>query len=118
MRWPPGYRLTAYGLYYYAKDGDDEEIRLSGPFTVLGLARDPNGNGWAVAIEWVDRDATPHRGFIAFADLFGGGYDVFRPMVSGDLSVSPHSKRLKLLKEAFSGLGCSARIRLVRRSGW
>src|SRR3954470_15772180 len=118
MRWPPGYRLTAYGLYYYAKDDEGEEIRLSGPFTVLGLARDPNGNGWAVAIEWVDRDGSPHRGFIAFADLLGDGYDVFRPLVSGGLALSHDPKRLKLLKAAFSGLEWGSRLLMVQRSGW
>ena len=71
---------------------------------MLGLARDPNGNGWAVAIEWRDRDDSPHRGFVAFADLIGDGYDVFRPLVSGGLSLSHDAKRLKLLKAAFSGL--------------
>ena len=80
MRWPHGYRLTASGLFY-AKETTRTRSACRGPFTVLGLARDPNGNGWAVAIEWRDRDDSPHRGFVAFADLIGDGYDAFRPLV-------------------------------------
>src|SRR5918911_2740960 len=99
LRWPAGYRLTADGLFY-TKDSEDEDIRLSGPFSVLGLARDPSGNGWAVAIEWRDRDDSPRRGFVAFADLLGDGYDAFRPLVSGGLALSHDTK---LLKAAFSG---------------
>ena len=117
LNWPCGYRLTASGLFY-AREGDEDEVRLSGPLTVLGLARDPNGNGWAVAVEWRDRDGSPHRGFVAFADLIGDGYDAFRPLVSGGLTLTHDARRLKLLKAAFSGLECGARVRLVRRSGW
>lgn len=47
---PYGYRLDAEGLWWHEARKDDEgrDVRLSDPFEVLGLARDPDGTGWAV----------------------------------------------------------------------
>ncbi len=44
ITWPHGYRLNSKGLWF--DPGEDKPpTHLSGPFTVLGLARDPNGDG-------------------------------------------------------------------------
>ena len=63
IKWPHGYILDGKGLWF--DPGEDKpRIRLSGPFTVLGLARDPNGDGWSIALEWQDRDHIQHRHFL------------------------------------------------------
>lgn len=111
VTWPEGYRLRPNGLWH-------EEMRLTGPFTVLGEARDPHGNGWAIALEWQDRDGRLHRGFLAHKDLLGHTHDAFKPLVSAGLEITSDAKRLKLLKMAFSGMRTEARVCLVKRCGW
>ncbi|MFC4170488.1 DUF927 domain-containing protein [Microvirga sp. GCM10011540] len=117
IRWPNGYVLDTTGLWF--DPGDDKPpIRLSGPFTVLGLARDSNGDGWSIALQWSDRDHIQHRHFVPLADLIGDGTEVLKPLAAGGLELSPHSDRLKKFKAALAGLDCGSRVRLVRRSGW
>ncbi|WP_262299707.1 DUF927 domain-containing protein [Microvirga sesbaniae] len=117
IKWPQGYVLDHKGMWF--DPGEDKpRIRLSGPFTVLGLARDPNGEGWSIALEWYDRDRIRHRHFLPLADLIGDGTEVLKPLAAGGLELSPHSDRLKKLKAALVGVSCGSRVRLVRRSGW
>jgi putative DNA primase/helicase len=117
MTWPFGYRLDNKGLWY--DPGEDKTvIHLSGPFAVLGLARDPNGHGWAVALEWQDHDGVAHRAMIPYGDMLGDGMDVLRPLASGGLDLSHDPRRLKLFKAAIGGLRCQQRVRLVKRTGW
>jgi putative DNA primase/helicase len=117
VKWPLGYILDSKGFWF--DPGEDKPaIRLSGPFTVPGLARDPNGDGWSIALEWYDRDHIHHRHFLPLADLIGDGTEVLKPLAAGGLELSPHSDRLKRLKAALVGMNCSSRVRLVRRSGW
>ncbi|AWN49479.1 hypothetical protein DK419_26670 [Methylobacterium terrae] len=117
IRWPNGFRMRSSGLWFDPA-GDEEPMRLSGPFRVPGLARDPAGAGWAVTIEWQDRDERRHRGFISHADLIGDGTEWLRPLVDAGLPISIGRKPLGLLKRALYELDCQARVRLVRRSGW
>ncbi|ANY78464.1 hypothetical protein BB934_09665 [Microvirga ossetica] len=114
---PEGYILNSRGLFH-GGDGDKPPQRLSGPFTVLGLARDQSGDGWSIALEWKDRDGVVHRHYVALADLIGDGNEAIKPLVAGGLKLSPHADRLKKFKAALSQLDCRDRVRLVRRSGW
>ena len=116
--WPKGYTLNSKGLWFDPEKEGQVPLHLSGPFTVLGLARDQGGDGWSIALEWRDRDAVLHRHFVPLADLIGDGTDVVRPLVSGGLEMSPQADRLKRFKAALVGLDCRNRVRLVRRSGW
>jgi putative DNA primase/helicase len=115
--WPAGYTLNSKGLWF-AKDSESAPIQLSGPFTVIGLARDPNGRGWAIGLTWHDQDGSLHQAFVARGDLIGDGMDALRPLVSCGLSLSPNSARLKLFKAALADLACGSRVRLVKRAGW
>ena len=115
--WPEGYALNAKGLFHIS-DGDKPPTKLSGPFTVLGLARDQSGDGWSIALEWMDRDSVVHRHYVALSDLIGDGNEAVRPLVSGGLKLSPHADRLKRFKAALAQIDCRDRVRLVRRSGW
>ncbi|MGF3025083.1 DUF927 domain-containing protein [Methylobacterium aquaticum] len=117
IRWPNGFRMRSSGLWFDPA-GDGKPMRLSGPFRVPGLARDPAGAGWAVLIEWLDRDKRRHRGFISHADLIGEGTEWLRPLVDAGFHISFGRKPLGLFKRALYGLDCQARVRLVRRSGW
>jgi putative DNA primase/helicase len=117
VTWPHGYSLNSKGLWF--DPGEDKPpTHLSGPFTVLGLARDPNGDGWSIALEWYDRDRIRHHHFLPLADLIGDGTEVLKPLAAGGLELSPHPDRLRRFKAALVGLNCGSRVRLVRRSGW
>jgi hypothetical protein len=78
VTWPHGYSLNSKGLWF--DPGEDKPpTHLSGPFTVLGLTRDPNGDGWSIALEWYDRDRIRHHHFLPLADLIGDGTEVLKP---------------------------------------
>ncbi|HEY8381584.1 MAG TPA: DUF927 domain-containing protein [Microvirga sp.] len=115
--WPPGYYLDERGLWYRAGE-DAAPVQLSGPFTVLGLARDLSGDGWAIALEWRDPDGVVHQHYLPRADLIGDRNDGLKPLLSGGLELAPQSDRLKRFRQALLGLECGRRLRLVKRSGW
>src|SRR5262252_942988 len=53
VEWPSGYSRDEAGLWC----GDDEAPEwISGPFKVLGEARNSESTGWGVALGWLDRD--------------------------------------------------------------
>jgi len=117
ITWPKGYSSNRRGLWYTPEDGNSP-LFLSGPFTVPGFARDPNGDGWAIALEWFDRDHNQHRHLVLMADLIGDGTEVLKPLAAGGLELAPYSDRLKRLKAGLASMKCNDRLRLVRRSGW
>ncbi|WP_162560584.1 DUF927 domain-containing protein [Methylobacterium durans] len=115
--WPPGYSLRSDGLWY--EPGEDKNaLQLSGPFYVLGLARDPDGQGWSIALTWTDPDGRPHRAFVPRADLLGTGVDALRPLVASGLIIAQDPGRIRLFKQALAQLECRARVRLVKSAGW
>jgi putative DNA primase/helicase len=85
---------------------------------VRGLARDPKGHGWGFFLTWVDHDGKPHQGVLPQANLIGEGSDVFRPLLSAGLRISPKTANMKILKEFFFELTCDIRVRLVPQAGW
>jgi putative DNA primase/helicase len=114
--WPERYFLSGNGFWYVRDEG--LPVRLSGPFSVSGLARDPQGNGWAVALCWKDLDGVSHHAILSRADLIGDRVDVLRPLASGGLWLTASSSGLRRVKTALLGLQCSSRVRLVKRAGW
>src|SRR3954470_11526017 len=82
IKWPEGYILNHNGMWF--DPGEDKQpLRLSGPFRVLGHARDPNGDGWSIALEWQDRDRVQHHHFVPLAELIGDGTEVLKPLAAG-----------------------------------
>ena len=74
------YQMGTKGLF--KKDGDDEQrgtegkenaksLFISGPFEVLGRARNPSGEGWGRVLRWCDDDKRHHTAIISDADLHG-----------------------------------------------
>src|SRR5215213_6339457 len=94
VQWPKDHRLDDKGLWYVPGE-DKDPVQLSGPFTVLGLARGVAGDGWSIALEWKDGDGVQHRHFIPLADLIGDGFDVVRPLADGGLKLSPRADRVR-----------------------
>lgn len=115
IKLPDGFMLDGDGLWYQ-KGENGLPIHIASAFMVRGLARDPNGHGWGVVLTWKDRDGQHHLAVFPLADLMGEGADVFRPLLSGGLSIS--RKGMRLLKEFLLGLNCDMRVRLVKQTGW
>jgi putative DNA primase/helicase len=114
---PKGFDLNEEGLWYSRREGDAQD-KIAGPFTVLGLARDPKGHGWSVVLTWKDHDGKFHREVVPQAELIGEGAEHVRPLVWKGLWVSPKPAHKILLKEFFLGLKCDMLMRLVKQAGW
>jgi putative DNA primase/helicase len=110
VEWPHGYALNDDGLSY-----DDD--RISGPFRVLGKARNKRSTGWGIAIEWHDPDGVRHCEVVSHSDLIGG-HDVIKTLVDGGLRLATDLKSLNRFREALNGVRCQYRVRLVDRTGW
>src|SRR5262245_12523892 len=63
------YEMTDEGLY--TEDKNSEPLFVSGPFEVLGRARNPNGEGWGRLLSWSDDDGRVHIFCVPDADLHG-----------------------------------------------
>jgi hypothetical protein len=113
IEWPSDYRLDEEGLWF---DGGSPE-RISGPFKVLGEARNAESTGWGIALEWRDRDRVNHCAVVSRSDLIGGP-DVMRALVDGGLELSTKPSSLNRFREALNGVRCSGRVRLVEKTGW
>jgi uncharacterized protein (DUF927 family) len=48
-----------------------EQVKISGPFEILGRVRDPNGEGWARVLRWHDADGKYHTNHVSDAYLHG-----------------------------------------------
>jgi hypothetical protein len=103
---------------YFVDDADKPPVRLTGPFTLLGLGRNTKGQQWSLQLEWNDRDGHLHRGGIQQCELLSTGADAFKPLMSAGLEIKPGVRELRLLREALAGVDCPGRIRLVSRTGW
>ncbi|MFC4174168.1 DUF927 domain-containing protein [Microvirga sp. GCM10011540] len=114
---PDGFLLENSGLFY-SKSESSAPVKIAGPLVVSGLARDPKGHDWGILLTWKDRDGKPHLAVLPQADLIGEGADVFRPLASGGLWISPKAAHKSLLKEFLLGLTCDMRVRLVKQAGW
>src|SRR5215831_13543686 len=114
VAWPSGYSLDDDGLWF---DGGSEPEWISGPFKVLGEARNKESSGWGIALEWSDRDGVLHHEMVSRSDLIGGN-DVIKTLVDGGLMLSTKPANLMRFREAVNGVVCNERVRLVDKTGW
>ena len=77
------YSMRKAGLF--GEDGD----RISGPFEILGRARDPNGDDWARWIRFKDADGRHHQVAIRDADLHGDPRTLAATLARQGLWISP-----------------------------
>ncbi|HEY8383964.1 MAG TPA: DUF927 domain-containing protein [Microvirga sp.] len=114
---PPGFSHETDGLWY-TPPSNGKRTRISGPFRVVGLGRDPKNGSWSICLEWNDQDARQHVGFVQRADLIGESVDALRPLVARGLLIESSRESLRLFKQALYGVKCVKRLRLVFRAGW
>jgi putative DNA primase/helicase len=114
VEWPPGFELRDDGLYACIRDDFE---RISGPFRVIGKARNAQSRGWGIALEWEDPDGVPHCEVVPHADLIAGN-DVIRNLVDGGLDLSMSAKHISCFREALNRVLCNWRVLLVDKTGW
>jgi putative DNA primase/helicase len=105
------------GLFFQPSGNGNLEW-ICGPFTVMGQARDVSNGRWSIGLEWSDPDGISHSELIPKAELLGDGIDGLRPLADGGLALPTMSTKLKNLKIALASVKCSARVRMVSKTGW
>jgi putative DNA primase/helicase len=119
LEWPPGYRLDDQGLWHdEVRDHKVHPKWLCGPFEVQGLARDPDGNGWAVVIEFCDPDSLKKHETISLAQLTASPGEVRARLAGRGLRIATQKAKAESFVTALIGLKLDARITLCDTTGW
>lgn len=103
-------------------DGDAPPVRIwiAPPFTLPGLVRDVDSNGWRLLIAWKDLDGVAHEETVAFDLLSGEGTELARILAQGGMVLSPDPGPRKALLRYLCGAmpKLKFRVRLVEALGW
>jgi uncharacterized protein (DUF927 family) len=120
VEWPWGFRMEPDGLFFDqpTKDGATVPSRLSGPFEVVGEARDPTGGGWSVVLRFRDRDQREKTAIVARSRLASGAAEVRSELADAGLMVSPARGKADKFAIALSEVRSGRRIILVSATGW
>jgi putative DNA primase/helicase len=99
--------------------GDNPEIeivRVSAPFEIVGLGRDPHGRAWGRFLRWRDPDGRPHEKFVADEALQGDAAAICGPLAAEGLQIVRGLQRE--FANYLSGAQTTARVTTVQRTGW
>ncbi len=112
------FEMSGRGLRQMPKDGAEEArpIIVSGPFEVLGRARDPDGNGWGRYLRWLDPDGRIHHRHVSDAALHGDPAALCGSLAEAGLSIARSQHRA--LMDYLLGCKPSGRVTTVNRTGW
>ncbi|OYU68773.1 MAG: hypothetical protein CFE28_01430 [Alphaproteobacteria bacterium PA2] len=119
--WPWAFRMDGGGLWFDAPaqgGGKPVPSKIAGPFEVVGEARDPEGDGWAIVIKFRDRDGREKMLPIAKSRLASGGADVRAELAGAGLMVSPARGKSDKFCIALMEVEASCRLVLVSATGW
>ena len=123
-----GFEWQPRGLFYLKPDGKDSDQNEKPPvpvwiaplFTLPGLVRDENSQGWCLLIAWTDPDGNPHEAAIPFEMMSGEGADLARTLAQGGMVLNPEPGLrkfvLRYLCSAYQKI--KARVRQVKTTGW
>jgi putative DNA primase/helicase len=128
MSFPP-FRMTADGLFVEIDKSKDKtkdkskeddksktEIRICGPFKILGRARDPAGDDWARWICFDDGDGRRHKVAVKDGDLHGDPGALASTLARQGFEIEPRQRRH--LIDYLNRLKSEQRVTIVPRSGW
>lgn len=117
VRWPHGFNMCADGLYAEA-DGGGLPTWLSGPFEVLGEARDTRGEGWALWLAWKDSDGRAHSWPMPRRLLMVEPGKLEADLASKGLSLAVALNARTSLRAALGGVKAGNRVTLTSLPGW
>ncbi len=115
------YTMGSGGLHVTVKrgKGDNAETAeewVSGPFEIIGEARDPHGREWAKVLRWRDGDAREHVRHMAASALQGDPATLAASLASDGLRIDRSQQRA--LASYLSGATVKQRVTMVNRTGW
>jgi putative DNA primase/helicase len=115
------FKMDADGLHTEVRRGrsDNSEIeivRVSAPFEILGLGRNPDGRGWGRFLRWRDLDGRLHEKFVADEGLQGDAAAICAPLAAEGLQIVRGQQRE--FANYLSGAQTTARVTVVHRTGW
>ncbi len=113
--------MDADGLHTEVKlgKGDNaktEFMRVSAPFEILGLGRNPEGRGWGRFLRWRDADGRQHEKFVSDEALQGDAPAICAPLAAEGLQIVRGQQRE--FANYLSGTETESRVTLVHRTGW
>jgi putative DNA primase/helicase len=109
------FSMTERGLLHHKPKGN-VSVLVSGPFEVLGLARDDKSSGWSRFLLWRDADGGEHK-YLASDKLLLTDHDA----VCGDLAhdgLKIGKGQQAVLAKYILGVDTNHRLTLVYRTGW
>jgi uncharacterized protein (DUF927 family) len=111
------FRMDAEGLHAEVKRGRNFEIvRVSAPFEILGLGRNPDGKGWGRFLRWRDLDGRPHEKFVGNETLQGDAAAICAPLAAEGLQIVRSQQRE--FANYLCGVETKVRVTVVQRTGW
>ena len=113
---PPGWRVSAKGVFRVPDDPEKDPVLVSGPVWVAGLTRDESGDDWGVLVRWLDLDGELREWAVPRGRLHEQGHGLAQDLARGGLFVVPGRER-----DLARYLGSSRpdrRFRCVSRLGW
>ncbi|WP_417485277.1 DUF927 domain-containing protein [Maricaulis salignorans] len=117
---PYGFRVSKTGLEYEIGEGEKRQwMRITGPFTVEGEARDPDGGAWSVVIKFRDRDGREKTEIISRGDLARDSGSVRARLADEGLQVpSGRGGKVERFAQFFNEIESPTRLTLVAATGW
>jgi uncharacterized protein (DUF927 family) len=113
------FTMTADGLKVTIIKGSKnsptiETLDVSNAFEVIGLARNPRGEGWGKCLRWKDRDTRPHTYSVSDALLQSDTAIVAGELAGRGLTVFDKNRLVEYLKQ----VAVETRVTTVPRTGW
>tara|TARA_R110002073_G_scaffold105839_3_gene239207 strand:- start:3990 stop:6305 length:2316 start_codon:yes stop_codon:yes gene_type:complete len=114
--WPFGFRMDTDGLWH--DDGQKKPLRISDPFTLVGLGRDPAGGDWGLLIGFRDPDGRQKEEFIPKNKLAGQGAEIRGHLAAAGLWIATGQGAANRFVEALNSLRSKNRVLMVSATGW
>lgn len=121
LEMPGGYTLDSDGLYWHepGRDGaEGRDVQLSGPFEILGEARDGDSNAWALIIRFRDRDGVRKVATVKQDTLAGDAGAVRRQLAEAGMRILSATGQSDRFIRFLRHVTHSARYTLAERTGW
>jgi uncharacterized protein (DUF927 family) len=119
VTWPFGYRMEPTGLWFDKySDGKPTPIRLSGPFGIVGEARDPDGGEWSLVLRFKDPDGRAKQEVVGRSHLAASGGEVRARLSGAGLYISVRRGEADRFNAALAEVRAPKRLTLVDATGW
>lgn len=115
---PPGFYMTAAGVFRRADDPEKPELHVCGPLRVEAATNDGRGTSWGVLLSWQDMDGARHEWAMPRAMLAGDGTEMRARLLDCGLFVSTGRAARDALAAYIMRAAPKARVRVVARIGW